>query len=551
MARSHPNLVTPLIPKLPGCDRRWLLSVLFGLLALGIGGGCSYLGTVVRESRYALHQRSRPELKVYKHMLTRETFYVFGVLNVAGGVPGQTVAVAAISDALTPGEVVDVNHGSRADSYYSLNLPDGTYRLVVLTDRNADGFYDETEVTTSRDLTLNPVEYPDRVRGDVDIVANETRPAPVAKPFRIAVQKTTLPTQSLFFPQGTIRTLDDPIFSPAMAQLGLYEPAAFLERAPMTFYALEEDSYRIPVVFVHGIGGSARDFDAMVAQLDRTRFKPWFFHYASGDDLAQISELFYRIFLSGKLIPLGRMPLVVVAHSMGGVVVREALNRCKGKPPENHVGCFVTIASPLGGHPSARNIAKAPLVIPSWRDLNPDSSFIKNLHRRPLPRDLSYHLFYSYGDDHTVKIGEASDGVVPLSSQLTPAAQAEATAQFGFNATHTGVLKDPAAIQRVLAAISAVQSPIPADHIREMQRGGYDLPLGKDFTSREAYYVRNLGYYLDALVEGRLQPFDPSQVHFIQACRGEKRPTDEVEFAWRKLNEKFPQRKAVSAQLGP
>jgi len=110
-----------------------------------------------------------------------------------------------------------------------------------------------------------------------------------------------------------------------MATLGMYESAAFLELAPMLFYALEEDiGYKIPVIFVHGINGSPREFAEIVKHLDRRLYRPWFFYYPSGNDLGQLSEFFYNIFLSGKVIPLYQTPTVIVAHSMGGVIVRDA-----------------------------------------------------------------------------------------------------------------------------------------------------------------------------------------------------------------------------------
>ncbi|WP_146180182.1 DUF413 domain-containing protein [Opitutus sp. ER46] len=517
------------------------------LVACVVGSGCQYLGTVAREGRYALRQQRNPEQRVYKHMLTRQTFYVFGVIrpetvNVPADLP---LAVAAIAAGPVAGEVVDVNHVSRAESYYGLNLPDGSYQLVVLADANRDGFYEPAEAIAVRPIDLSEDQQPDRVCGDIDLELPPSAPRYVPpKPFRIAVprRREAALAESLFYPKGSIRSLDDPIFSPAMAQLGLYRPAAFLERAPMMFYALEEDSFRVPVVFVHGIGGSARDFADIVSRLDRTYYKPWFFHYASGTDLTQLSAMFHRIFLSGKVVPLGPMPLVIVAHSMGGLVVRDALNRCTGKPGENTVACLVTIGSPFGGHPSAKSAAHAPLVIPSWADLNPDSAFIRDLHRRPLPSALKYHLLYTFADDRTLKLGETGDGVVPLGSQLVAEAQREATVQFGCNATHTGVLQDPGAVARVIAAIEAVKSPLPAEHVRELQRGGYALPPDERFTLMEAFYVRNLGWYLDALASGRLQPADPFQRDFVAACRGERRPRTEPETAWRKLNEFYPER---------
>ncbi len=514
-------------------------------LVLGICGalclpGCAYLGTMASQARYALTPASQ---RVYKHMLTRDTFYVFGVLRTDLQSNGRAVAVIAVSDRFSPDEVVDVSNGCEFNTYYGLNLPEGEYRLLVACDINGDGQYTAGEVVGSRSLSVHPENADDRVKGGVDIELGGKGQAAAPPALRVAARVASAPAESCFFPKGTLRTLDDPIFSPEMAELGLYQPAAFLERAPMMFYALDEQvGYRIPVIFVHGIGGSAREFASIIEKIDRTKYQVWFFHYASGTDLGQLSAMFHRIFLSGKVIPQDQVPVVIVAHSMGGLVVRDALNRMTGRPGENTVARLITIASPLGGHPAASRSKNAPVVIPSWRDLDPDSRFIRQLHSRALPGTLRYHLFYTFGDDRSVRLGEASDGVVPLSSQLTPAAQREATVQFGFNATHQGVLRDPALIQRVVDVIAEVKAPFPEDHMRELFRGGYSLPLGKQYTAREAYFIRELGRYMDALVAGRIAPIHPAQEHFVKACRGEVPATEEVERAWAKMNRDLPDR---------
>lgn len=72
------------------------------------------------------------------------------------------------------------------------------------------------------------------------------------------------------------------------------------------------------MVFVHGIGGSIRSFLPIIEGLDRSKYKPWFFFYPSGADLEQLAEFFYQLYLSGDVIPQSKMPMIVVAHSMGG-----------------------------------------------------------------------------------------------------------------------------------------------------------------------------------------------------------------------------------------
>jgi pimeloyl-ACP methyl ester carboxylesterase len=353
--------------------------------------------------------------------------------------------------------------------------------------------------------------------------------------------------ESLFYPKGSIRSLDDEIFSPDMATLGMYEPAAFLEEAPMMFYALEEDlAYKVPVVFVHGIDGSARNFQEIVARLDRTQYRPWFFYYPSGNDLGQLSEMFYKIFLSGKTIPLDEgMPMIIVAHSMGGLVVRDALNRYTGKKEENSTKLLITIASPLAGHPAARHSSQGPVVLPSWRDVAPESGFMKLLRRKTLPKDLRYHLIYAYGNTSSVKLGENSDGVVPLSSQLSSEAQDESTMQYGFNDSHTGILQNPQAIQRILKLIEEVRSPYPDDHLRELKKGGYKVDLGDDYPPVGKFCIQMVGRWMDALASGAIAPIHPFQAHFVQVFRGEQSPDNPVEQAWARFIKEYPDRSGL------
>jgi hypothetical protein len=331
----------------------------------------------------------------------------------------------------------------------------------------------------------------------------------------------------------------------------MYEPAAFMEEAPMMFYALEEDTgYKVPVIFVHGINGSAQDFAPIIAKLDRRIYKPWFFHYPSGYDLSQLSEMFYSIFLSGKVIPLGDTPLIIVAHSMGGLVVRDALSRCAGGEREAKPNLFITIASPMGGHPDAKAGTEAPVVIPSWRSLAPDSNFMKRMYRRELPDNLKYHLIYAYGNPNTIKLGDNSDGVVPLASQLDSRAQKEATAQYGFNDSHEGILKNDNAIAQVIKQIGNVKSLFPDEHLKILWQGGYNVTLSKEYSPMETYFIRTYGRYMDALASGIIAPFHPLQVQFLRVSRGEKQPENEFESSWSKFSKDFPDRRNLRLLRG-
>jgi len=518
---------------------RTVWPVIFAAL---VSSGCSYVNSVGKQTRLQVESWGAPTQAVNKHLIGREKFFVFGRLLGEELAPGRALAVVAVSDRYRPNEIVDVNPVSHLGVTYALHLPAGDYRLLVLCDSNGDGHFDEKEIFGERRISLSATPGAENVVDGIDLtIGSVERHAEGA--LRLDVPRPVAQMESLFYPRGSLRSLDDPIFSPRMAKLGLYEPAAFLEAAPMMFYALEEDeSYKIPVVFVHGIDGSAREFETMVAGLDRTKYRFWFFYYPSGGDLSQLGELFYKIFLSGKTIALGETPLVIVAHSMGGLVVREAMNHCTGAEVEVSKVQFFTISSPMGGHPAAKAAANAPLVVPAWRDLAPNGDFIHRLHRRPLPAGVKYHLYYSFGNPGTVKLGENSDGVVPLSSQLAPAAQNEAVEQRGFNDNHTDILKNPEAIARIATLLAEVKSPLPEADLALLRKGGYAVELGNSYTPIEKYYIQHLGRYLEALASGQLAPFNSAAVHFVDVCQGRAAPVSELDTGWLKFVRDHPDR---------
>ncbi len=503
---------------------------------------CTYLRYASVQAEYARIQAVEPGQLNVKHMIDRETYFVYGrVFDAPGSYAGLPKAIAAFSSKYRANERVDLMHFEVAGTHFGLTLPQGEFALLVFADIDGDGVFGPAEVVGQRLLELDRDSAPDKVLGHLDLQLAD--PVTLDWQVAIAVPDRGGRAESLFYPSGTIRRLDDPIFDRSFATLGMYDPASFLEQAPTMFYALEEDrADRIPVVFVHGIDGSARDFGFFVDQLDRERYKAWFFHYPSGGDLGQLAELFYRIFLSGEVYRSDGMPMIIVAHSMGGLVVREALNKYRGAREETPVQLFVSIGTPFGGHAAAAaGERRGLIVLPSWRGLNPDSPFIGGLYRKPLPGFVRHELIYVYRNPGAVKIGDNSDGVVSLASQLYPQAQRQASGQFGFDVSHTGSLASDAVFAHIRSLMTGVPNKYPPAQLRLLRAGGYDVALGEAYSPMARYLIHTYGKYLMALGKGAISPSLPGEERFVAVVNGERAPGNDEERAWLRFLGEYPE----------
>lgn len=506
---------------------------LCNVLLLTILCSCSYLKYASVQAEYSRIQDADPGQRNLKHMIDQENFFVIGrLLDTKKQYSDYYLTVVAFSDKFKKHERVDSMESASVETHYGLRLPEGSYTVLVLADLNENRIFENDEIVGQRRVELNHTVAPEKVLVQTDIELITDRKLdwfePVSFPVTPELQK------SLFYPAGTIRSLDDPLFDENVTTIGMYDPAAFNEKAPTMFYALEEDvPHKIPVVFVHGIGGSSRAFLPIVNRLDRRKYKPWFFYYPSGGDLEQLGSIFYKIFISGKIASTQRMPMIIVAHSMGGLVVREALNKYNDSKEENRIGLFVTIATPFGGHPAAAAGEKHGLIVlPSWRDVNPDSLFIRKLYRKPLPESINHHLIYAYQNSDVIKLSENSDGVVPLSSQLYPVAQKQSQDQFGFNSNHTSILENDEMITYLLEQVMAVKNFFPEEHLHFLFEAEYDGDLGDKYDPLVQYFIRFYGKYLMALVEGKLQPFYEEQNDLIFLTKEKMPPRNQLEREW-------------------
>jgi pimeloyl-ACP methyl ester carboxylesterase len=259
---------------------------------------------------------------------------------------------------------------------------------------------------------------------------------------------------------GALARLDDAHLSADNGMVGYWTPMRYLQETGANIEFLQAyDPDRIPVLFVHGAAGSPQDWRYFMRHLDAKRYQPWFFHYPSGASMELNAALLLRR-LQALQARHGLQTLAVVAHSMGGLLVRSLLVEHGSELP--FVSTLVTLSTPWGGEPlSDAGVQLAPAVVPSWRDLQPQGPFLNALYAQPLPAPLPHHLLFSFRAKGRISrlLRPNNDGSVTLQSQLHPAAQAGAATLWGFDEDHDSILQSPQALARLHALLLAIPSP--------------------------------------------------------------------------------------------
>jgi pimeloyl-ACP methyl ester carboxylesterase len=252
---------------------------------------------------------------------------------------------------------------------------------------------------------------------------------------------------------GSITTLSHPRFAAENVRAGMRAPYDFILNVGAGVYFLDTyDPSRIPVLFVHGIHGSPENFKYLIDRLDRQRFQAWVYYYPSGARLGLIADHLAHTVSQVEL--QYRMPtLIVVAHSMGGLVARGFL--LQRQPDRLHIPLFISLSTPWGGNSAAQiGLEFSPTAVRSWHDIAPASDYLQSLFytqsaaRRSLPAVTQHQLLFSFKKDSS-SFGKSSDQVVTVASELRAEAQDEAAGVYGFDETHRGMLEDPQVSVRV------------------------------------------------------------------------------------------------------
>lgn len=333
---------------------------------------------------------------------------------------------------------------------FAFRRPPGDYYLFAFEDANEDvAFQHEERVGWYGNPTILTAQPGVNYEG-LQIALRQPEEAQRELPQLYADTAPSTPLKVDNRHLGQIEPLDSPRFAQEAAELGMWEPMKFMERfGAGLFFLAPYDPAKIPVVFVHGMGGTPRNFRFLIDNLDRSRFQPLVLHYPSAMRLPLMADGLAK-YLNELQVRYRFKNLIIVAHSMGGLVARGAINRLNGEG-KSFVSLFVSISAPWNGHPgAATGIEHSPAIIPCWYDMAPGSPFLRSLQTTPLPAGTRYFLLFSHrGGSAMLAADENSDGTLPLASMLEPGMQECAEKVIGFNESHTSILNSEEVSKRL------------------------------------------------------------------------------------------------------
>jgi pimeloyl-ACP methyl ester carboxylesterase len=248
-----------------------------------------------------------------------------------------------------------------------------------------------------------------------------------------------------------------PLYSAEMITAGAWKSDFFVANYGTALLLVRPyDEGRIPVVLVHGINGSPHDFSDMVARFEGSPYQPVCFFYPTGLGLQQAAgQLGAR--LQEFLVRHPTSRLVIIGHSMGGLVVKGMLDELAhtGALPNETV--FVSMASPWRGVEAARYSDRLPASHPtSWDDLAPTSTFLSQIQETAFADRVEFFLFFGARSSNRLltPLGN-NDGVLTLESVLGSPLTRQARDVFGFYEDHTSILSSPVVYQRLTQVLDA------------------------------------------------------------------------------------------------
>lgn len=339
----------------------------------------------------------------------------------------------------------------RKDGIVAFSLRSGeSYRIGAFTDENGNGAYDAGEPFAVRDdVTPNSLADPHAKPKLWELNLSRDHTFPKGTVMRVPKENKELGGK-VSLSLGEVASLDEQRFAGDVGGGGMWRPFDFLSGNTMGIYFTEPyDPARIPVVLVYGIGGSPQDWRYFIQHLDRKRYQLWFCHYPSGMRLDRISSGL----ASGLRILKERhgfQECNVVAHSMGGLVSYQAINKAVAREGRNFIPRFVSISTPWGGEKSAESgLRHLKKPVPSWIDVTPESEFLRSIYATPLPQGTTHDLIYGSIEKRSVRKKEANDGVVTVASETDSRVAGRARSTKHFPWEHVEILNKSATVEQV------------------------------------------------------------------------------------------------------
>jgi pimeloyl-ACP methyl ester carboxylesterase len=371
---------------------------------------------------------------------------------------------------------------------YAFLVPRGAYYVAAFSDLNRNmrpddgelyGVYGASEPTP---VVIDQKGTVNRIDLVVDRVIREEK---IDAAFWTGIVLERAYASAYITAAGVVADLDDSRFSPAYAQKGLWQPYAALKEVGIGLYFLGAyDPAKIPVLFVYGASGHAQNWRVLFDKMDREHFQPWFFNYPSGLDLEFVGDA-----LNGAIQWLHSQYrfdcLFVAAHSMGGLVARYAILQNAYEDDQDYIRLLVTISTPWGGHQAAaKGVKYAPAVVPSWRNMAPDSEFLADLYPRPLPPAVPHYLLFSYSGRSGI-MEENNDGAVTLESQLDYRAQWQTEELHGFAEDHVAVLFSEDLAKRFNTILDARAAALPNRTWRTLRDMGFQPTVSPGLSEKK------------------------------------------------------------------
>ncbi|HES60288.1 MAG: alpha/beta hydrolase [Calditrichaceae bacterium] len=347
---------------------------------------------------------------------------------------------------------------------YELFVPEGNYYIAAFIDKNKNLIFDKGEPAGQYKNTQMIKAKSGSIIQDLDILISDSDNKLIDLPIDAKIPAKN-PNQFHSTLPGAIADLDDEIFSDEYGKKGYWNPLEFFLEIGGNIYFLEPyDAYKTPVLFVHGASGSPQQWRTFFDHFNREKYQPWFYYYPSGATIESMSYLLYwKLFNLQRKYQFNEM--CIVAHSMGGLVVRSFLADWGKQFPS--ITQFISISTPWAGQNSAEiGVEYSPVVIPVWKDIQPDGGFISSLYKKELPATVKHYLFFGYKGNRN-PFSQNNDTAVPIASQLDPRAQAGAELVYGFNEDHVSILYS----DQVMDQVNTILEHASTDHQRFISGG--------------------------------------------------------------------------------